>query len=313
MSSSGAKGSSGEKGEQGEKGEAGTSIHMLEGAPSVEEGAVGDVYINKENGHLYGPKTKSNWPYCGSIVGLEGLEGPQGLTGAQGEKGATGSQGVQGAEGPKGSTGTAGATGSAGAQGPAGEKGSTGSTGSEGPRGLTGLPGSTGATGPEGPKGATGSQGIQGVEGPKGTTGSTGATGPTGTTGAKGETGVAGEKGAVGSTGPEGASFSVSAPVTGISITSGIAFQPKTSSPCTLKVLATLSGLLGSGLVKISTCSTETGSYSEVGKFGVTLATGIELGQNDTMILVPTAYWVKVVVTGVTVGNVALSGVRWDI
>lgn len=304
MSSSGAKGSSGEKGEQGEKGEAGTSIHMLEGAPSAEEGAVGDVYINKENGHLYGPKTKSNWPYCGSIVGLEG---PQGLTGAQGV------QGVEGSKGATGSTGVAGATGGAGAQGAAGEKGSIGSTGSEGPRGLTGLAGSTGATGPEGPKGATGSQGIQGIEGSKGTTGSTGSTGAAGSAGAKGETGATGEKGATGSTGPEGASFSVSVPVTGISITSGTAFQPKTSSPCALNVLATLSGLLGSGLVKISTCSTETGSYSEVGKFGVTLATGIELGQNDTMILVPTAYWVKVVVTGVTVGNVALSGVRWDI
>lgn len=192
MSSSGFKGSSGEKGEQGEKGEAGTSIHMLEGAPSAEEGAVGDVYINKQNGHLYGPKTKSNWPYCGSIVGLEG---PQGLTGAQGEKGATGSQGAQGVEGPKGSTGSIGAT---GAQGLAGEKGTTGSTGLEGPRGLTGA---TGAIGPEGPKGATGSQGTQGIEGPKGSTGSTGATGPTGSTGT---TGATGEKGAAGSTGATG-------------------------------------------------------------------------------------------------------------
>lgn len=63
----------------------------------------------------------------------------------------------------------------------------------------------------------------------------------------------------------------------------------------------------------LSTASTEGGSYTEVGRFGLVLATGVELGQGDCHVLVPTGYWLKVVVTGVSVGNVALSGVRWDL
>lgn len=324
-------------GERGEKGESGTSLHMQEGAPSLEEGNVGDVYINKENGHLYGPKTKTGWPYCGSIVGPEGLQGVQGTAGSKGETGSvgsqgsrgekgergeagtegvkgstgtTGSQGTQGEKGPAGSTGpeglrgltgTTGSKGETGAQGAQGEKGATGTTGSEGPKGSTG---STGATGPEGLKGTTGSTGAQGVEGPKGSTGLTGATGPTGPEGAKGSTG---------STGAAGESFSIAAPVTGISITSGTPLRPNAVAPCGLKILATMSGLLGSGLVTVSTCSTESGTYKEVGKVGLLLAVSIELGSGDVFALVPTGYYVKIVVTGVTVGNVALSGVRWDL
>src|SRR5580698_6995140 len=96
MGSSGGQRASGEK---GERGESGTSVHMLEGAPSMEQGNEGDIYINKENGHLYGPKTKSSWPYWGSIVGLEG---------SKGEKGERGEVGIEGSKGNTGAIGSAG-------------------------------------------------------------------------------------------------------------------------------------------------------------------------------------------------------------
>ncbi len=173
--------------------------------------------------------------------------------------------------------------------------------------------GPPGETGPAGATGAAGSAGATGAAGPTGSAGATGAPGSTGATGAAGSTGSTGATGPKGETGATGASFALAAPVGSISITSSVAFQPRVGGPCALKVLAKLTGLLGSGVIKVSTSETEGGTYLEVGRVGVVLATGVELGEGDVFAFVPAAYWVKVVVSGVTVGNVALSGVRWNL
>jgi hypothetical protein len=218
-----------------------------------------------------------------------------------GPRGETGAQGLQGV------TGATGATGSVGAQGATGERGVTGAQGAAGARGAAG---SQGTTGSQGVQGATGAQGVPGVAGEQGAKGVQGERGATGETGAKGLTG---EVGAKGTTGEAGASFAANAPVTGISITSGTPLQPSASLPCAFNVLATLSGLLGSGVVTVSTSPTKEGTYTKVGQIGLTLATGVSLGESNDLVFLPTGYWLKAVVTGVTVGNVALSGVRWDL
>lgn len=220
------------------------------------------------------------------------------------EEGPQGLQGIQGAVGLTGATGAAGSTGAVGARG---EPGNTG------PRGVQGEPGNTGSTGATGATGAKGDTGETGAPGGTGATGATGAQGPQGPAGATGATGVAGAAGATGTEGPPGTSFAVVAPVGGISITNGAAFRPRIGGPCGFKVLGTLSGLLGSGLVKLSTSSTEGGTYVQVGRFGVVLATGVELGEGESFALIPTGYWLKVDVSGVNPVNVALTGVRWDL
>lgn len=219
-------------------------------------------------------------------------------------EGPRGPQGIQGETGPGGSTGASGAVGGTGARGEVGPRGERGEVG------ITGAQGSTGSTGAAGAKGDTGNTGPAG---PTGTTGAAGATGGQGATGAVGSQGVTGPTGPEGPAGAAGSSFAVVAPVGGVSITAGTPFRPRVGGMCGFKVLGTLSGLLGSGLVKLSTSSTEGGAYLQVGRFGVVLATGVELGEGESFILVPTGYWLKVEVSGVNPLNVALTGVRWDL
>ena len=202
-------------------------------APTGGVGNAGDLFIDRSNKLLYGPKDAvTGWP-----TGIDLSNGPTGTTGPSGPTGSTGPSvtGPTGgyaftATGPTAPTGTGVAA--AGAIwfddstgkyfvrygtnwveiGVQGERGPTGVTGAASTvTGPTGMAGAVGATGPTGAAstvtGPTGSAGSVGPTGPQGATGASGATGAastvTGPTGPQGATGPSG--GPTGSTGPTGA------------------------------------------------------------------------------------------------------------
>ena len=183
----------------------GSPVLAGSGAPTGAVGNVGDLFIDRSNKLLYGPKEIGGWP-SGPVDlsnGPTGVSGPTGSTGPS----VTGPTGVTGgiafaATGPTAPT-AAGLT----VAGAIWLNDSTGKyfvrygsqfieIGVQGERGATGASSTvTGPTGPQvtGPTGAASS-----VTGPTGSTGSTGAasvvTGPTGPSG--GPTGVTGPTGA---------------------------------------------------------------------------------------------------------------------
>jgi hypothetical protein len=137
----------------------GSPVLAGDGAPTGGVGNVGDIYLDKTNKGLYGPKDAvTGW---GSPVDVSsGPTGPSGPTGAAST--VTGPSGPTGNVGPTGSTGPAstvtGPQGSTGPTGPAstvtGPQGNTGPTG----RSVTGPTGNLGPTGPSvtGPTGGFG-------------------------------------------------------------------------------------------------------------------------------------------------------------
>jgi hypothetical protein len=137
----------------------GSPVLAGNGAPNNAIGNVGDLFIDRDNAFLYGPKESGGWP-----------TGPIDLS--QGPTGATGSVGPTGPAitGPTGAVGPTGATGETGSVGPTGSQGES-ITGPTGPQGdsITGPQGDVGDVGPTGPSG--------------GPTGESGATGPTGAQG----------------------------------------------------------------------------------------------------------------------------------
>jgi hypothetical protein len=114
------------------------------GAPTTNQGVVGDLFYATNTTSFYGPKTTNGW---GSQISVVGPQGPAGPTGATGATGSTGPAGPTGATGPQGLQGIQGLTGATGLQGP------------QGPIGLTGLQGPVGPTGPQGPAGTNGANG----------------------------------------------------------------------------------------------------------------------------------------------------------
>ncbi|MEO3403177.1 hypothetical protein AAFN85_04695 [Mucilaginibacter sp. CAU 1740] len=89
----GATGPAGPVGPAGPKsadGSDGSMIYSGTGAPTANIGNVGDFYLNKSNGLLYGPKTETGWSTSFS------LKGPTGATGATGADGADGQNGKDG-------------------------------------------------------------------------------------------------------------------------------------------------------------------------------------------------------------------------
>jgi hypothetical protein len=134
----------------------GSPVLAGNGAPTGGVGNVGDIYLDKTNKSLYGPKDAvSGW---GSPVDVS--SGPTGATGSTGPAST-----VTGPSGPQGSTGATGSTGPASTV-----TGPQGSTGPTGPASVvTGPQGNTGPTG----RSVTGATGRQGPTGPA-------VTGPTG-------------------------------------------------------------------------------------------------------------------------------------
>ncbi len=65
-------GQDGADGQDGQDGADGSQIYAGDGPPESSLGEVGDYYLDKENYHLYGPKTGSGW---GSFLNLQGPPG----------------------------------------------------------------------------------------------------------------------------------------------------------------------------------------------------------------------------------------------
>lgn len=111
----------------------GSPVLAGDGAPGSGVGNVGDLFIDRSNKLLYGPKEAGGWP-TGPIDLSNGPTGATGSVGATGPSvtGPTGPSGPQGdsVTGPVGSTGPAGPTGPEG--GPTGSAGATGPTGAQG-------------------------------------------------------------------------------------------------------------------------------------------------------------------------------------
>jgi hypothetical protein len=70
-------------GATGSAGAAGSKIYGGTGVPDPTLGAVGDYYIDKTAGMLYGPKTATGWGTPLSIVGPQGPQGPVGPNSVQ--------------------------------------------------------------------------------------------------------------------------------------------------------------------------------------------------------------------------------------
>lgn len=96
-------------------------------------------------------------------------------------------------------------------------------------------------------------------------------------------------------------SSTVSTPTSGISITSGTAFQPSTSN-YTINITSTLSGsiLALTGICKVEWCATQNGTYQEYSSEGmglVALTLGVGTSKASQSITLPGGYWVKVTLT----------------
>jgi hypothetical protein len=205
------RGPQGAIGNTGATGPQGAQFLAAQGVPNnATTGVNGDMYLNLNNGDVYGPKTAGAW---GSVVyNIKGATGNTGATGSTGSTGATGASFLSGSGVPGSGLGangdtylntangdlygpkTAGAWGSVvgSLKGPTGATGGTGSTGATGTRGSTW---STGAGNPSSLTGridgdfyvnSTNGEVWQVVSGAwadqgfsiKGATGSTGAAGP---------------------------------------------------------------------------------------------------------------------------------------
>lgn len=76
---------------KGEEGAPGSQILSGKGVPAANLGAVGDYYLDKNTGALFGPKTADGW---GEAISLTGPKGATGATGAAGAAGAAGTANV---------------------------------------------------------------------------------------------------------------------------------------------------------------------------------------------------------------------------
>lgn len=166
------------------------------GYPSSSLGKLGDFYLDKISGEVYGPKTPSGWGMpVANLKGPIGPQGPQGVQGLQGVQGIQGIQGVQGPEGPRGIQGVQGLKGDSfdpDAVGLASDRSlyddepenfsfldtengylyfKKSDTSGDWTSGVPFTAGPQGPVGPEGPEGAQGDQGPQGVQGVQGPAG----------------------------------------------------------------------------------------------------------------------------------------------
>lgn len=90
----------GPAGPKGADGSNGSMIYSGTTAPTADIGNVGDFYLNKSNGLLYGPKTAAGWSTNFS------LKGPTGATGADGTDGKNGNTVLSGTGVPAAGVGT---------------------------------------------------------------------------------------------------------------------------------------------------------------------------------------------------------------
>jgi len=76
----GEKGAKGEIGPVGPAGKDGSIMYSGDIAPALSMGKVGDYYLNRVTGQLFGPKTTSSW---GASIGLKGAAGSDGKNGSK--------------------------------------------------------------------------------------------------------------------------------------------------------------------------------------------------------------------------------------
>ena len=82
----GIQGIEGPVGPQGPQGLQGTSIRSGSGAPASSLGNDGDIYVDEDNGDLYG-KTSGSWSLTGNLTGPQGPQGVEGPVGPEGPQG----------------------------------------------------------------------------------------------------------------------------------------------------------------------------------------------------------------------------------
>jgi hypothetical protein len=82
----GAEGPAGTAGPMGEAGADGSIIYSGNTAPVLSTGKLGDYYLNRANGQLYGPKTATGWGTPISLHGTDGEDGKDGTNGINGTK-----------------------------------------------------------------------------------------------------------------------------------------------------------------------------------------------------------------------------------
>lgn len=108
------------------------------GVPGNNTGNEGDLFLDRNTGNVYGPKTSVWGQPSANIEGPRGPIGPKGARGLQGVQGVQGQSGPQGIQGPRGFQGTQGVQGSKGDVGPQGPEGPEGPQGPVGPQGVKG-------------------------------------------------------------------------------------------------------------------------------------------------------------------------------
>jgi len=129
-------GTNGQEGIQGDDGLTGPGWKVQQRAPNAGEvtgDVLGTIWYDSITGRFWTLTDNTSptwtWRFDGSVVGQQGIPGPQGPTGPQGPPGATGN------------TGPTGSQGATGPQGPVGPVGPTGNTGSQGTQGIQGPTG----------------------------------------------------------------------------------------------------------------------------------------------------------------------------
>lgn len=110
------------------------------------------------------------------------------------------------------------------------------------------------------------------------------------------------------------ASPTISAPVAGISLTSGTPFQPRAGGPCDIIINTNVSGLVGvGGTIVIATSPTSGGTYTNVSTDGVSI-TILGIGDKaSSTIHVPTGYYVRVTYTPTGLATITGTYTRWDL
>lgn len=104
---------------------------------------------------------------------------------------------------------------------------------------------------------------------------------------------------------------SFSAPVIGLSITMGTAFQPKADGPCHIVINAALTGALGLlENITVQMCATQNGTYVTVATDQLLIGVvGQPIGRSVAGIPVPGGYWMKVLRSG---SAATANYTRWD-
>lgn len=108
---------------------------------------------------------------------------------------------------------------------------------------------------------------------------------------------------------------SINSPTYNISITSGTAFQPNSAVDSYILVSSALTGGIGVyGSSVISMCSTQSGTYTNIGSGNSFLIGIVAVADNkvSATIPVPKGYWVKVIDTAVGLGGgITSTYTRW--